>query len=93
MVAGYGAVGALGSPGLSVAKTVAVYSDRLASFVALLRAINVGGTGILSMDDLRDLCETAGFRQVRTSCGQNQYPSLGESSRSASATLTPLRPA
>jgi uncharacterized protein (DUF1697 family) len=38
----------------------------MASFVALLRAINVGGTGILSMSDLRELCEAAGFRQVRT---------------------------
>ena len=43
-----------------------MYIARMASFVALLRAINVGGTGILSMSDLRDLCETAGFRQVRT---------------------------
>lgn len=38
----------------------------MAGFVALLRAINVGGTGILSMNDLRDLCEATGFRQVRT---------------------------
>jgi uncharacterized protein (DUF1697 family) len=38
----------------------------MASFVALLRAINVGGTGILSMSELRELCEAAGFRQVRT---------------------------
>lgn len=38
----------------------------MASFVALLRAINVGGTGKLSMADLRTLCETEGFRQVRT---------------------------
>ena len=38
----------------------------MAGFVALLRAINVGGTGMLAMSDLRDLCEKAGFRAVRT---------------------------
>jgi len=47
-------------------ETSAVYIDLMAKFVALLRAINVGGAGIISMSDLRDLCDTAGFRQVRT---------------------------
>lgn len=36
------------------------------AFVALLRAINVGGTGKLAMSDLKSLCEAAGFRAVRT---------------------------
>ncbi|MBV9289737.1 MAG: DUF1697 domain-containing protein [Hyphomicrobiales bacterium] len=35
-------------------------------FIALLRAVNVGGTGKLPMADLRRLCEAAGFRAVRT---------------------------
>ena len=35
-------------------------------FVALLRAVNVGGTGKLPMSDLKRLCEKAGFRRVRT---------------------------
>lgn len=35
-------------------------------FVALLRAINVGGTGKLAMRDLIQVCEIAGFRHVRT---------------------------
>ena len=35
-------------------------------FVALLRAVNVGGTGKLPMGDLKRLCEKAGFRNVRT---------------------------
>jgi uncharacterized protein (DUF1697 family) len=35
-------------------------------FVALLRAVNVGGTGKLPMGDLRTLCEDAGFEAVRT---------------------------
>jgi uncharacterized protein (DUF1697 family) len=35
-------------------------------FIALLRAINVGGTGKLPMSDLKRLCEEVGFRNVRT---------------------------
>jgi uncharacterized protein (DUF1697 family) len=35
-------------------------------FIALLRAVNVGGTGKLPMADLKRLCEKAGFRKVRT---------------------------
>jgi uncharacterized protein (DUF1697 family) len=35
-------------------------------FVALLRAINVGGTGKLAMSELRQLCEEAGFKDCRT---------------------------
>ncbi|MDQ5893909.1 MAG: hypothetical protein QG596_170 [Actinomycetota bacterium] len=36
------------------------------SYIALLRAVNVGGSGKLPMADLRDLAEQAGFRQVST---------------------------
>lgn len=35
-------------------------------FVALLRAVNVGGTGKLSMKELRSLCEGAGLEDVKT---------------------------
>jgi len=35
-------------------------------FVALLRAVNVGGTGKLPMRELRDLCERTGFESVTT---------------------------
>lgn len=38
----------------------------MAIYVALLRGINVGGTGKLSMSELRSLCEAAGFERVRT---------------------------
>jgi uncharacterized protein (DUF1697 family) len=38
----------------------------LTVFVALLRAINVGGTGKLAMTDLRELCESTGFANVKT---------------------------
>ena len=36
------------------------------SYVALLRAVNVGGTGKLPMSELKAMCERAGFAQVRT---------------------------
>lgn len=38
----------------------------MAVHIALLRAVNVGGTGKLSMSDLKLLCETAGFADAQT---------------------------
>jgi uncharacterized protein (DUF1697 family) len=38
----------------------------MGSFVALLRAVNVGGTGKLPMGDLKDICEELGLADVRT---------------------------
>jgi len=38
----------------------------MTSYIGLLRAVNVGGTGKLAMTDLKSLCETAGFDCVRT---------------------------
>jgi uncharacterized protein (DUF1697 family) len=38
----------------------------MTTFVVLLRAVNVGGTGILPMQDLKTLCEKIGFANVRT---------------------------
>jgi uncharacterized protein (DUF1697 family) len=38
----------------------------MSSFVALLRAVNVGGTGKLPMGDLKAICEELGFAAVRT---------------------------
>lgn len=38
----------------------------MASFVALLRAVNVGGTGKLPMSELKAMCEELGFTSVRT---------------------------
>lgn len=35
-------------------------------YVALLRAVNVGGTGKLPMVDLRTMCSALGWQQVRT---------------------------
>lgn len=36
------------------------------TYVALLRAVNLGGTNKLPMADLKRLCEAAGFRGART---------------------------
>ncbi len=41
-------------------------ASRLNTHIALLRAVNVGGTGKLPMADLRRLCVDAGFTQVCT---------------------------
>ncbi|MET4728278.1 uncharacterized protein (DUF1697 family) [Lysobacter enzymogenes] len=38
----------------------------LCTYIALLRAVNVGGTGKLPMADLRAMCEALGFQDVRT---------------------------
>jgi uncharacterized protein (DUF1697 family) len=38
----------------------------MTAFIALLRAVNVGGTGKLTMSDLKALCEATGFAKVRT---------------------------
>jgi uncharacterized protein (DUF1697 family) len=38
----------------------------VAAFIALLRAVNVSGTGKLPMTDLKSMCETLGFAGVRT---------------------------
>jgi uncharacterized protein (DUF1697 family) len=38
----------------------------MAAFIALLRAVNVGGTGKLPMSELKAMCEELGFGQVKT---------------------------
>jgi uncharacterized protein (DUF1697 family) len=38
----------------------------MTAFIALLRAVNVGGTGKLPMSDLKAFCEELGFAAVRT---------------------------
>lgn len=38
----------------------------MTAYVALLRAVNVGGTGKLPMTELKAMCEAAGFAQVAT---------------------------
>jgi len=52
-------------------------------FVALLRAVNVGGTGKLPMSDLVDMATAAGFRRVRTyiASGNVVFESRGTEAR------------
>ena len=38
----------------------------MTTYIALLRAVNVGGTGKLPMTDLKAMCLDAGFTEVRT---------------------------
>lgn len=38
----------------------------MTSYVALLRAVNVGGTGKLAMADLKTLCAELGFQRIET---------------------------
>ena len=38
----------------------------MTTFIALLRAVNVGGTGKLPMSELKAMCEAASFTNVRT---------------------------
>jgi uncharacterized protein (DUF1697 family) len=38
----------------------------VARYVALLRAVNVGGTGKLAMSELKAMCEDAGFARAET---------------------------
>ena len=52
-------------------------------FIALLRAVNVGGTGKLPMHELKKLCEDAGFSQVRTYIASGNV--VFESKRAAAA--------
>lgn len=42
------------------------FNRSMTSYVALLRAVNVSGTGKLLMTDLKALCEAAGFSAVKT---------------------------
>jgi uncharacterized protein (DUF1697 family) len=40
--------------------------DSMTSYVALLRAVNVGGTGKLPMSELKTMCVAEGFENVQT---------------------------
>lgn len=41
-------------------------NSSLTKYVALLRAVNVGGTGKLPMTELKDMCDSSGFANART---------------------------
>ena len=50
----------------AVAAEFLFYSVCMTTFIALLRAVNVGGTGMLPMKTLAAMCGDLGFAQVRT---------------------------
>jgi uncharacterized protein (DUF1697 family) len=43
-----------------------VYAFDVPAYIALLRAVNVGGTGKLPMQELQSMCTRLGFAKVRT---------------------------
>src|ERR1700688_3585372 len=65
----------------------------MAVFIALLRAVNVGGTGKLPMQDLKAACEKAGLERVSTYIASGNL--VFETDKSAPAVKTlitqPLR--
>ena len=50
------------------------------TWIVLLRAVNVGGTGKLPMAELRGICEAAGFSDVRTDIASGNVVLRGKSS-------------
>ena len=52
------------------------------AYIALLRAVNVGGTGKLPMTELKAMCEKAGFTKVKTYIASGNVVFLSSKSES-----------
>jgi uncharacterized protein (DUF1697 family) len=65
--------------------------ESMTAYVALLRAVNVGGTGKLPMSDLKALCEKLGFANVSTYIASGNV--VFESRKSESAIKSSLESA
>lgn len=63
----------------------------MTTFIALLRAVNVGGTGKLPMTELKSMCESAGFTAVRTYIASGNV--VFDSGKSAATVKTALEAA
>lgn len=65
----------------------------MTTYIALLRAVNVGGTGKLPMAELRAMCEAAGFRNVRTyiASGNVVFESPASAAKVKAALEAPLQ--
>jgi uncharacterized protein (DUF1697 family) len=65
----------------------------MTTYIALLRAINVGGTGKLSMADFRALLEGLGFRNVQTyiQSGNAVFDAPGSASKVSQAIAAGLQ--
>jgi uncharacterized protein (DUF1697 family) len=62
--------------------------EAMQAFIALLRAVNVGGTGKLPMSELKAMCEAAGFKSVKTYIASgNVVFKSGKSEAEVKATL------
>ena len=55
----------------------------MGAFIALLRAVNVGGTGKLPMSELKAMCEELGFTSVRTYIASGNVVFLSRKSEAA----------
>lgn len=55
----------------------------MTSYIAFLRAVNVGGTGKLPMSDLKNMCERVGFQAVRTYIASGNVVFKSEKSEAA----------
>src|SRR5215475_13627254 len=55
----------------------------MTAFVALLRAVNVGGTGKLPMSELQAMCEELGFTSVQTYIASGNVVFAGRKSEAA----------
>lgn len=62
--------------------------SKPSTYIALLRAVNVGGTGKLPMKDLTAMCESLGFSEVQTYIASGNV--LFDSEKSARACRTLL---
>lgn len=63
----------------------------MTTYIALLRAVNVGGTGKLPMAELKAMCERAGFAEVQTYIASGNV--VFESSESAAKVKAALEAA
>ena len=65
----------------------------MSKFIALLRAVNVGGTGKLAMADLKSMCAEAGFEEIETyiASGNVVFEAKGTVSRVQSELESRLR--
>jgi uncharacterized protein (DUF1697 family) len=63
----------------------------MAAFIALLRAVNVGGTGKLPMSELKAMCEALGFGAVRTYIASGNVVFTSRKSESAIKTALEKR--
>lgn len=63
----------------------------MTAYVALLRAVNVGGTGKLPMSELKAMCEEVGFAQVKTYIASGNVVFTSKASEAAVTTALDKR--